>query len=135
MEKHILPTAQAIVEFGLMEYVLEFYEDGVRGLVRDHVLLVTDLLAGAEDRETFFDEDPLKTKIISMYENSLQYRNDVAMGVANKRLAEALGASETVRHWAYGMMYGIFPCDVLSVDVVRWRWLGNDLVVHISVWD
>ena len=131
----ILPVSDALKEFALSEYVLGFYEDGLRGLIRDHVLVSTAILCGID----FFElepelEDPLYKKIVDSYTSSLFYRHDQEMGNTDRNLSAALNASARIRRWVNGMMYSAFVDDVYSVQEQHYQWFGDDLIVRLDIW-
>ncbi len=131
----ILPVSEALKEFALSEYLLTFYEDGLRGLIRDHVLVSTAIVCGID----FFEheatvEDPLSKKITDSYTSSLFYRHDQEMGVSERNLNDALAASERIRRWINGMMYAILLNDVYSVQEQYFQWFGDDLIVRLDIW-
>lgn len=130
----ILPVAEALKQFQLFEYVLDFYDEGLRGLIRDHVFVSNAHLCDLEELESSFDEDPLEEKIVTAYTTSLNYRHDVAMGTANRKLNAALSASRQIRKWVDGMMYTAYLHDVYSVHAQYHRWHGKDLIVRLDIW-
>lgn len=130
----ILPIAEALKEFELFEYILDFYDEGLRGLIRDHIFVSNARICDLDDHESSFDEDPLQKKIIEAYMHSIGYRHDVEMGIATKKLNAALSASHRIRKWVDGMMYTAFMNDVYSVHEQYYRWFGRDIIVQIDVW-
>lgn len=131
----ILPVSEALKEFALSEYLLTFYEDGLRGLIRDHVLVSTAIICGIDFFESELEvEDPLSKKIVDAYTESLYYRHDQEMGTSDRNLNAALAASERIRRWVNGMMYATFLNDVYSVQEQYFQWFGDDLIVRLDIW-
>ena len=130
----ILPISEALKEFQLMEFSLVFYDEGLRGLIRDHVLVSNARMSDIDFYATTDDADPLEKKVVDQYHNSSYYRHDVEMGNDNLTLNAALMASKRIRKWVNGMMYAAFVHDVYSVHEQHYRWFGNDLIVKIDIW-
>jgi hypothetical protein len=71
MQKLILDTLGMIDEHEELERVLEFYKDGLRGLLTNFLLIYLDKrpLEVGEDRDAAFFEE-----VLTQYQNSIQYR-------------------------------------------------------------
>lgn len=129
----ILPTHEAFSFFNLAEHYLMFYEDGLRGLLRDHVLVSEPHLCDNDDIESIFNEDPLQKKIIDTYTNSIGYLPDYYMGRTDATISAALEQSAHIRNWVNSMMRSIYPNEVYYIHAQYYRWLGKDLHVRIDV--
>ncbi len=131
----ILPTHEAFSYFNLAEHYLMFYEDGLRGLLRDHVLVSDPHLCDNDDIETIFGEDPLQQKIVESYRNSYIFKRDEHMGRAEINISAALEISAHVRNWVNAMMRSIYPNEIYHIHEQYYRWFGSDLHVRIDVMD
>lgn len=136
-EVHVLPIAEILREYFMLEHVFDFYEEGFRGLVRDHVLVSTSVVCDIhEDDMEDDDADPLVNKIVQAYRmNNLGYRNDYYNNNDERRLRAALHRSREIRLLINRLMYVLFRGSVYSINPQQFRWLGNDLVVHMDLWD
>jgi hypothetical protein len=136
-EVHVLPIAEILREYFLLEHVFDFYEEGLRGLVRDHVLISTSIVCDIhEDDMEDDDADPLVNKIVQAYRmNNLGYRNDYYNNNDERRLASALHRSREIRLMINRLMYVLFRGSVYNIHPQRFQWLGNDLVVHMDLWE
>ena len=128
--RFILPTAEIIRDNRRNDWLLEFYDEGIKGLVRDTVLNQR-----AEDAPVFCDaggEVALLETVIQQYESSLQYRfleNTLAHCYPTSRVEMAvIGVAEDVAQ----MMRGFFAGYAYDVCKSNWQWLEDDLIVTIT---
>ena len=128
MRMVIIPTAEIISEFRHMDPVFCFYEDGVRGVVKDMVLRNT---AGDD---TGVVEQTLLNDIVAMYEHSLHVRYlENTLRITDPVIYIELfvaGLQETVSE----LLRQLFA-SVLSDhqwDSSEWGWIGNDLIVRMT---
>lgn len=123
----ILPTAEIVTEFKHLEPVLCFYDDGLKGLIKEIVLRNTAAdLSGQKSQD-------LAQEIVSAYEHSMHVRY----------------MENTLRHADPSIYIELFvtQLDEILAELLtllfastlrthRWdyrgsRWIGNDLLVRL----
>jgi hypothetical protein len=133
----ILPTGDIVREFQRDDWLFGFYDDGIKGLVRDVVLLQGD----HNTRHAAF-RDPedavllaLLENVIQQYENSLEYRflENTLRHCHPTFMVEMVVLG--VDHAVSRMMREFFAGRPYDVCKSRWQWLGNDLITTISFMD
>src|SRR5437764_14039412 len=97
-EMHVLPIAEILRDYFMLEHVFDFYEEGFRGLIRDHVLVSSAIVCDIHDEDFDMDDpDPLGNKIVNAYRTHYGYLNDYHRNVDERRLSMALHRSREIR--------------------------------------
>lgn len=139
MAKFILPTNDILRELEHLEHMFVFYEGGIRGVIKDTVLLsnaweLTHYSSAKHDGIRPITAHGLVDKIIRDYENSpnaifLHYSENTR-GSVHVELA-----SELIDNAVSDMMSLIFKHLVYDVCKTQWEWIGNDLLTNISIYE
>lgn len=128
MRKFILPAGEIILSLRDFEPLLCFRDEGVRGVVRDLVLLSSCPKTREEEYAQYFNE------LIDQYEQSVHLRwmentfrhSEYASYLVERLLDQAdLAVYEMVRQYFTGLDY--------EVDRKDCEWLGLDLITVIHV--
>ena len=135
LARFILPTAEIVRNFKEYEPLFSFYDEGLRGLVRDMVMLSDMHAAPEETRSTGFKRelgsDGLLEKVLRDYGHSLDAMFAHHIGVPNK--APFVGALvELIYQHVVEMMSAYFRREPYEVCKQQWEWLGSDVIVGIS---
>lgn len=128
MRKFLLPTTELFFEFRHYEQVLLFHDEGVRGVIRDLVLLSTGIPnhdEEAQDLLKYLLEEYNRSIDLRYLENTLRYPNAVAVMVeiAVTEIHQAVEA----------MMAQYFRNLVYDICKARWQWLGADLILQLDI--
>jgi hypothetical protein len=133
----VLPTSEVIREFIQHDTLFCFYEGGIRGLVRDSVLLAADHPYEVVDGHYCAKPRPLKNKdlmekVLRDYENSLDWRwmeNHYRFNPSSQ-----IAILVDLVDFAVGkMMRGLFVQAVYEICKTTYTWLGDDLAVSLKV--
>lgn len=128
MLKLLLPTSDIFLSHKHFEPLLYFYEDGVRGLVRDTVLLSSQPLPGSEDVQA------LRERLVAEYDRCANARfleNSMRRHEYASFLVEM--AAEEIDYRVAEMMWQFLRGRVYEVCKTRWKWVGADLVATIQI--
>lgn len=140
-ERFVLPTGKIIHTFNTFEPVFCFYEEGVRGLVRDTVLLNT----GDPEGRAYVDSDEARIKrgkllfaegllerVIAQYENSLDLR--YLENTLGQYCAESIVRMmvEQIDLAVAQMLRDYFGGQVYQMCKSRWKWVGTDLLIRVQ---
>lgn len=131
----ILPTTEIIQEVGQFDELFSFYDDGIRGVVRDNVLH-SDLSEISELPVMRTPSNPywiqkLNERIVFEYCNSpralnLYYTENTCEDMYVELIAE------WVNVLVFEMLKTLFVRSDLDILTRDWYWIGNDLVVKIN---
>jgi hypothetical protein len=127
MLKVILPTIDLCQEFENFELLMSFYEGGLRGVIRDLILVNENYQYNFK----YQDED-LIDKIVRDYKNS----PDAVISYISENTDKSefiYLASLAINRSVTNMMAAIFQRTVFDICKERWRWIGDDLCIHIEV--
>jgi hypothetical protein len=123
----ILPTAEIVTEFREYESTLFFFEDGLKGVVKDLVL------SNTVSDPTGMALRMLTAQVVSNYENSLHVRYmENTLGTISPSIYIELIVEQL--EIAVSAMLRQILRDMLPT--YRWdhrqhRWLGNDLIANL----
>lgn len=137
MAIYILPTNDIVKEFMDFESMFIFYEGGVKGIIKDTVLLSE---ASQYGRYASFENKGVRKlmakglmdKILSDYSNSaeavfLRYSENTSSSVQIELVTELIDNAVS------DMMNCIFVRTVYDICKTRWEWIGNDLITNIRI--
>lgn len=132
----VLPTAGLVREYADFDQLFSFYEDGLRGLIRDMVLL-SDLHAPTEQTSAAeyvreLASDGLVEKVLREYSDSPDARF-LFHTSSRTREIEVEIAVEMIYQSVMEMMNALLMRAVYEVCKQKWSWLGNDLIAHLTV--
>lgn len=134
MIKILLPTAEIIRDHGRHEGFFNFYEEGLRGVVRDMVLMSDDSIFSTSIPQRQLNvSEGLIQKILREYQNSPEavmqrYLENTTYESYVELIAEMIADS------VHDMMRSIFVSAVYDVSKTEWDWLGNDLITRIRIY-
>lgn len=142
MHKVILPTSTLVRQFWHCEPLLCFYDLGVRGLIRDAVLLNCGKPASSfslyrrrKDPPLF--SDGLLDYVLEEYERSLDLR--FLENTLPQRAVSGCFAVETVveaiDEAVAAMMRECFLREIYEICKTRWQWVGYDLLIRVRLDD
>ena len=133
MSQVILPTTEIIREVWRFDELFSFYDDGIRGVVRDNVLH-SDLTVISEISElpvmktSYWSIQKLNERIVFEYRNSPRtlnlFYNENTCGDTYVELI-----AEWVSVMVFEMLKTLFVRSDLDIMTRDWYWIGNDLVV------
>lgn len=131
-----LPTAGIVHEYRDCEALFSFYEDGLKGLIRDMVL-VSDSRPPmhkptAEEIKQEFLDSGLPERIMTQYAQSPDARFLAHTGNTTHEAFIEM-AAEVIYQSVVEMMNSLFLRLVYEVRKQRWSWIGNDLVVSMRI--
>jgi hypothetical protein len=128
MQKFILPTADLVDRFKDYEYFLVFYEDGIRGLIRDLVQRQAGYLQYEQELTNTKELFDFVDRRIFLYDNSpeaicSQYNENINWNGILIVLIETLDTliKET--------LLGFFNKSNYIICKHSYEWVGNDLVI------
>lgn len=135
---YVLPTASIVREFREYNRLFSFYEDDIKGIIRDTILVSSAWMQ--KDYSRYHHEihrplmaDDLMEKIIRDYHNS----GEALM----QRLSENTSSEtyiqrivEQINRQVGDMMMTLFLNYVYDVSKTEWQWIGDDLVVKITIY-
>lgn len=134
--RFILPTSDIIREFRQEDWLFGFYDEGVKGLVRDTVLAHqahrTEVVCDGSGDSV---QARLLEHVIRQYENSLEFR------FLENTLGHCHPASMVemvvlcIDHAVSVMMREFFAGLTYDVCKSHWQWLENDLIVNLLLKD
>lgn len=142
MRRLIVPTSDLVREFWHCEPLLCFYDEGVRGLIRDTVLLNCGVPAGSfslhrRRKEPPLFSDGLLDHVLGEFERSLEVRfleNTLPQRAESASFAvEAV--VEAIDEAVARMMREFLLRDIYEICKTRWQWIGYDLLVMVQVLD
>ncbi len=135
--RFILPTSEIIRTFKAKEELFEFYEEGIRGLVRDIVMRprafdTVQICDGVGYNKDAMILEELVAQVVSQYENSLHYRyiENTRAHIHPSCLVEVVVLC--VEDAVSQMLRGFFAGFAYDVCKSNWQWLEDDLVVTIT---
>lgn len=142
MRKLIVPTSDLVREFWHCEPLLCFYNEGVRGLIRDTVLLSSSVPADSyslhrrrKDAPLF--SDGLLDHVMGEFERSLDLRflENMLPRRAESACFAVEAAVEAIDEAVARMMRQFMQREVYEICKTRWKWIGYDLLVIVQVLD
>lgn len=128
MREFILPTGGIFFEFRRFEPILCFRAEGVRGVIRDLVLLPVERKAREEDFEQF------RREVLEEYDRAIDLRfweNTFSHQEYASWLVELL--LEEVNQAVRDMFIEFFKNLDIEVDKKELKWLGVDLIARIHL--
>lgn len=123
----VLPTFELLKEFRESEQLFYFYDDGLRGVIRDIIIY-------GDGGKPINDETYVTEKILREYNNTPEavmskFTDNVDSNVLIELIASLIDN-------AVGEMMGIlFPGYSYSISKTDYRWLGDDLAICMSYID
>lgn len=138
MPKVVLPTADLLKDFAHLERMFDFYEDGLRGLVRDMVLTADAVDTPSSRVEDAFKQALQNTglieKVMRDYAHSADARFNFLTGTGSEQIEVEI-AVEHIYQIVLEMMAQLFRRAVYEICKQEWQWLGDDLVAKVDVLD
>lgn len=140
MLKLILPTTEIYRAHRHYEPILCFYEDGVRGLIRDTVLLCNPTPTLKQDEDERSDDlRALLDKVLGEYESSVDRamlenmfrRQDYASWLVEMCVCSI---EEQVNRLMREFMQVFLRDDAFELCKSRCSWLGADLLVRVEIY-
>lgn len=128
----ILPTTPIVKGFSQYENLFCFYDDGVKGVVKDHVLVSRSCLVSFyEDIQKTDKSVRLMDEIIQKYETSLhrQYMENTYNGCKPIHMLEDI--INEIEREVNNMMYLYFFEHPYSIERGV-KWVGDDLIIKID---
>ena len=133
MPRFVLPTGDIIREFESYEELFYFYEDGVRAVVRDMLLLNHGNLLPTLPLYSYDPDTNLwafRQRLVEEYDRTMDVRatENMLHEYRGLQLEHALGEidAEVTR-----MLKGYFRNQIYEIIQDGWKWLGDDLVVRM----
>lgn len=121
----ILPTADIVQDCQEFEPVFCFYNNGIKGLVRD----IVDLAASPH-----YDDEiaAFKDMVMSEYDQSInrRYLENTHQGMAQDFMIEMV--IEQIAHGVQELFQQFFKQMIYRVDNTE-KWLGNDLLTTVRI--
>lgn len=134
-----LPTRDIVRHFKDFERLFSFYEEGIKGLVRDTVLLSSAWVLGRNISIQPYSPHPvvadgLLEKVMRDYASSSE--------AMMQRLSENTSAeayvelvTEMIDRAVGEMMYTLFVSSVYDVSKTEYSWVGDDLVIKMRIYE
>lgn len=131
----ILPTSEIIRDLESFDEMFSFYDNGIRGIVRDNVLQ-SDLSHISEVPVLRTNAIPhwiqkLNDRIVFEYTNSHQAIRQHYLENTSDTLYVELVA-EYVNALVFEMLKTLFVQSHLDIQTTGWRWIGNDLLIRVT---
>ena len=118
----ILPTAEIVKEYEAAERTFSFYEDGLRGVIRDLILY-----SNAEKKSGNYIQD----KILREYSNTPEaVMSRIMENFVTEMYIELL--VEVIFNSVSNMMQMLLPQTVYTISVIEHQWSCNDLIIKIK---
>lgn len=131
MALYVLPTGEIIREFKNFEEMFSFYEEGIKGVVRDMVLLSDDITPGDPKSST---TQGLLDKILREYMNSPEaVIQHLLENTSAANFVEFI--SEALKMMVQDMMRRLFTNALYEISKTEWQWIASDLVIKVQLID
>jgi len=140
--KYILPTSDLVRQFKPHERLFNFYEDGIKGLIRDTILLSAayryHLFAFSRYNNSQYAPRPtiadgLLEKVLRDYDNSLDaHLERFQQNTNSSYYVETV--VKLIDHAVGEMMADIFQSTAYDVSKTDWQWHGSDLVARVNLY-
>jgi hypothetical protein len=134
----VLPTADIVREYQDFDPLFVFYEDGIRGVIRDSILLsegwsvkptrYREVQSWRDTRTRFLE------KVLRDYSNSPEAVLTRLLENTSAEMYVELVTEDIMRR-VMGMMHDVFRHLVYDVSKAEWKWIGNDLATRIRIYD
>ena len=135
---YILPTYTIVAQFKEFENLFTFYDEGIKGVIRDAVIL--SAAYNLYDYPESLYHPPkertngLRDKVLADYDQSLEAKwsnfelsrypnNTILIEIIVDKLEDAVEQ----------MMRGIFRRDIYDVAPGGHKWIGNDLAIGMEI--
>lgn len=133
-----LPTTDIVRNFREFERLFTFYEEGIKGVVKDTVLLssawILSRTSNMQPHARPIIADGLLDKIMRDYANSGEaLMQRLSENTSSESYIELI--AELIDRAVGEMMYALFLSTVYDVSKTEWRWIGDDLVAKMKIYD
>ena len=134
----ILPTAEIIDQYRKFEPLLSFYREGIKGIIRDIILMENGStkfqhFAIRRNKKVMLAETIVE-RIMRKYNDSPEAMFQSYFGNDQRAFCVEL-AAELLYTSVNEMMDSLFGCEEIDVDESTHRWIGNDIIVTIRKGD
>lgn len=130
IERLILPTGDLVRQFRDYERLFVFYQDGVKGIIRDTIVLSDDGSYLPKREQCASGNRFLIERIVRLYENSAEAL--CAFHQENTTAVDSVEVAVTEIHTAVAeMLQWLLAKHEYYVCRHQHQWLGNDLLVTI----
>jgi hypothetical protein len=138
MPKVVLPTAEILKTFKDFEHLFDFYEDGLKGVVRDMVFTADTFQAQPDRvRDAFkqaLQNSGLIEKIMRDYSMSPEAQFHFHVGSHTQESAVEI-AAQCIYVVVLQTMSNLFMRAVYEISKQEWDWVGQDLIASVQVLD
>ncbi len=127
MSLYILPTAEIVQRYQKFNDLFRFYDEGVRGLIRD-IILTTDITDPKINNG--LDSD-IYAKVVWDYEHCPEYRN-LEMSYPNDQASVTIEFIFLAMHYDIQVMLtSVFVNNLYDLSAQEYDWVGNDLIAKV----
>jgi len=136
MNLYILPTRDLLRLFSSYENLFWFYNDGVKGVIRDIILFSNAWelkhYSPIKDCKKPITAQLIFDKIVQEYSNSPDGRmNGITGNLIDSECVEI--AAELIDNAVSDMMFVLFSSLIYDVSKTNWKWFGDDIIVEIKI--
>lgn len=138
MLRVVLPTADIVREFRGYEPIFCFYEDGIRGVVRDSVLLSNGMYEHELDECISHQSSLIETfinRVVEEYENSIHRRYIENTYAKNSPSITLELVVAQINSMVNTMTRALFMLRAYEICKSRWQWVGDDLIAVVQFLD
>ncbi len=130
MQAILLPTNDIVRTFNKLDPVFNFYEGGIKGVIKDTILVSE----GYKLPECKAIDTGLTEKILHDYENSTEAKLiQYTQYPDNSLLIEIV--TGLIEGMVNAMMHSVLSKMIYDVNHENWHWVGNDLKVVVNILD
>ena len=129
----VLPTADIVREYHHLDALFVFYDDGIKGIIRD-ALLLSQGVTNQYTREIELRRalEPFMDKVLRTYDNSTEAMLQRLLENTSAELYVEMVVADVWQRVSV-MMKDLFQHLQYDVSRAEHRWLGNDLMTVVRL--